>query len=217
MNSAKINTYIFDFDGTLVDSMPYWSEKMMRILRKSGVGYPSDVIKIITTLGDAGTARYFRETLGVTYSDDEMFEMMDGYAIPMYRDVIPAKDGVAEYLTMLKNAGCSLNVLTASPHKAVDPCLKRLGMYGMFDNVWSTDDFGLPKSDVRIYHEAVKRIGTDIGNAAFFDDNIGAVRTSKAAGLYTVGVYDDTAKDFTEEMKSTADIYVRSFRELTLL
>jgi len=26
--------YIFDFDGTLVDSMPYWSEKVLNILKK---------------------------------------------------------------------------------------------------------------------------------------------------------------------------------------
>ena len=42
--------YIFDFDGTLVDSMPYWAEKMLSILDKAQVNYPDDIITTIATL-----------------------------------------------------------------------------------------------------------------------------------------------------------------------
>lgn len=52
--------YIFDFDGTLVDSMQQWSGKMLHILDENNIAYPPDVIKIITPLGDRGTAEYFR-------------------------------------------------------------------------------------------------------------------------------------------------------------
>ena len=48
---------VFDFDGTLVDSMPTWGGKMLRILKEEGVSYPDNIIEIITPLGDAGTAR----------------------------------------------------------------------------------------------------------------------------------------------------------------
>ena len=41
---------IFDFDGTLVDSMPYWSQKMISILEKYKVDYPKDIIKILLKL-----------------------------------------------------------------------------------------------------------------------------------------------------------------------
>ena len=52
-------TYLFDFDGTLVDSMPTYGAMMLRILDEYGVKYPSDIIKIITPLGFIGTAEYF--------------------------------------------------------------------------------------------------------------------------------------------------------------
>ena len=106
---------------------------------------------------------------------------------------------------MLRENGCSLHVLTASPHKMVDPCLKRLGIYDWFGNVWSCDDFGTTKSDPQIYIEAVRRIGADIAGAVFFDDNIHAVKTARAAGLYTVGVYDATGADFAAELKTAAN------------
>jgi len=209
-----IRACLFDFDGTLVDSMPHWSQKMLNILIHCGVDYPSDIIKRITPLGDLGTAKYFREELGVPLSIDEMIAMMDAYALPRYRDEIIAKPGVIAYLQRLRAAGYSLNVLTASPHKMLDPCLKRIGIYDMFDNVWSCDDFATTKSDPAIYVRAAEQIGVGVGEVAFYDDNIGALRTAAAAGMYTVGVYDPTAEDFTAQMKALADRYVYSFDEL---
>jgi len=207
-------TYIFDFDGTLVDSMPTWSGKMINILHTSGTDYPADIIKIITPLGDLGTAAYFRDVLGVKRTVEEMLAQMDDYALPKYRDEIGFKEGVYEYLKILKDKGCSLNVLTASPHKMVDPCLKRLGVFDWFDNVWTCDDFKRTKSDVLIYTEAAARIGSAVTQTVFFDDNINALNTAAQSGMFTVGVYDKSGEDFAEQMKGTADLYVYSFREL---
>lgn len=206
--------YIFDFDGTLVDSMPCWSEKMLNILRTEQVCYPADVVKIITPLGDKGTAVYFREELGVKLSDDEMFARMDAYALPKYRDEILLKKGVRAYLARVKAEGGTLHVLTASPHKMVDPCLKRNGVWDLFDNVWSCDDFGTTKSDPEIYREAARRIGVEIPEAVFFDDNLLAVQTAAGVGMETVGVFDSTGADFVRQLMESADRYIYSFDEL---
>ena len=208
------HTYIFDFDGTLVDSMPSWAEKVLNILRECGVAYPSDIINTVTPLGDRGTAEYFRDALGVPLSLEEMFARMDAFALPKYRDEIGIKDGVREYLARLKAAGCTLHVLTASPHKMVDPCLRRLGIFDWFDNVWSTDDFGMVKSDTAIYRAAAERIGVDVSDAVFFDDNLTAIRTARAAGMYTVGVYDASSDALAEQIRGAADRYVYSLEEL---
>ena len=208
------HTYIFDFDGTLVDSMPSWEEKVLNILRECGVAYPSDIINTVTPLGDRGTAEYFRDALGVPLSLEEMFARMDAFALPKYRDEIGIKDGVREYLARLKAAGCTLHVLTASPHKMVDPCLRRLGIFDWFDNVWSTDDFGMVKSDTAIYRAVAERIGVDVSDAVFFDDNLTAIRTARAAGMHAVGVYDASSDALAEQIRGAADRYVYSLEEL---
>ena len=210
-------TYLFDFDGTLVDSMPYWSEKMLNILREFSIPYPDDIIKTIAPLGDEGTAIYFRDVMGVPLTVPEMIARMDAYALDKYENAVEMKDGVMEYLYTLKKAGCSLNILTASPHRMVDVCLRRLGIYGLFDNVWSTEDFGMTKGEPEIFRVAAARLGRDVSDVAFFDDNYYAISTAAKAGMYTVAVYDLSTEDFTEELKKTADRYIESFVSMGLV
>ena len=205
--------YLFDFDGVLVDSMPYWSEKMINILRITNTDYPDDIIKIITPLGDRGTAEYFRDVLKVELTIEQMYALMDTFALPKYRDVIGLKDGVYEYLQQLKENNCSINILTASPHKMVDPCLKRLGIFDWFDNVWTCEDLNMPKSDVRIYGEAAERLNCRTSDIVFFDDNIVALQTASQAGLYTTGVYDKTSEDLIQKVTDVSNQYIYSFNE----
>lgn len=210
----KQRVHLFDFDGTLVDSMPVFSENMLRFLKEEKVDYPADIIKIITPLGYSGTAAYFREHLGVVRSVEEIIDRCIFMSIPKYRDEIPLKESVSEYLHLLKQHGESLNVLTASPHSVLDVCLQRNGIYALFDNVWSCEDFGTTKSDPQIYLDAAERIAVSPQEVAFYDDNINAVRTAKQARLYTVGVWDESGREFAEPFRALADRYICSFSEL---
>ncbi len=206
-------TYLFDFDGTLVDSMPIYGAVMIKILDERGIAYGEDILKIITPLGYRGTAEYFR-TLGVRESVDEMIEIMNTYARFEYENNVPAKIGVAETLREMKNKGYSLNVLTASPHLALDPCLKRLGLWELFDKVWSCDDFGTTKANPEIYRMAAERLGKGVGEVIFVDDNINAVKTAKVAGMVSVGIFDQSSAEYVDEFKAAADGYVFDFSEL---
>jgi beta-phosphoglucomutase-like phosphatase (HAD superfamily) len=71
-----IKAYLFDFDGTLVDSMPTFVNSMLRILDESGIKYDENIIKIITPLGVAGTANYYKE-LGVKGSTEDIIMKME--------------------------------------------------------------------------------------------------------------------------------------------
>jgi HAD superfamily hydrolase (TIGR01509 family) len=209
-----MKNYLFDFDGTLVDSMPTFAGVMLRILDENGVNYSPDIIKIITPLGYHGTAKYFREVLGLELSEKESLSKMLEYMKHAYTYTIPAKDGVIETLVELKKRGCSLNILTASPHDVLDPCLKRLGIYDIFDNVWSCDDFKTTKANPEIYRMAAEKIGVSVEDVSFLDDNYNADKTAKSAGMRVVGVYDESSREYVEEMKALCDGYIYNFKEL---
>lgn len=205
--------YIFDMDGTLIDSMDAFGGAMIKFLEDNNIEYPSDIVKIITPLGFKGSAEYFL-TLGSKKSVPEMLEDFKNYMIDPYTKTIPEKEGVTETLLRLKKEGHSLNVLTASPHVTLDPCLKRLGLYELFENVWSCDDFGIPKSNPEIYIEAAKRLGADVTNCIFIDDNVNAVKTAKAAGMHSWGIFDKSSADYVDEMKEISEKYIYTFSEI---
>lgn len=213
----KYNTYLFDFDGTLVDSMPTFASVMLRILDENKIGYGDDIIKIITPLGCVGTARYFIERLGLPMSQMQVLELMYRYMYDEYANRIPSKPQVIDTLNRLKEMGASLHILTASPHVTLDVCLKRLGIYDVFENVWSCDDFNMTKADVEIYRRAAEKIGVTIAEILFLDDNYNAVSTAANAGMSTCGVFDETSREYIKEIKATANHYIYDFSEILTL
>ena len=97
----NFKTYLFDFDGTLVDSMPAYISVMLRILDENNISYESDIVKTITPLGYKGTAEYFK-SLGVDMSVSEMMTLMNTYAFDEYKYRIEAKKNVIDTLKKLK-------------------------------------------------------------------------------------------------------------------
>ena len=210
-------SYLFDFDGTLVDSMPTFVSAMLRILDENQIPYEESIIKTITPLGLKGTAHYYIEELGLPMSMEQLIGVMKKYMLDAYFYTIPAKDNVLSVLQELKRRGASLNVLTASPHITLDACLKRLGMWELFDNIWSCDDFATTKADPQIYVRAAKEMGVPVEQVVFLDDNLNADLTAKAAGMQVCGVYDDSSKEYVQQMIAATDYYIYDFMELLSL
>ena len=208
-----IKYYLFDFDGTLVNSMPSFISTMLRILDENGIEYDDGIVNVITPLGYLGTARYY-VGLGVPMTEDELVAKMNEYALDDYAHRILAKSNVIEVLKELKRRGASLNVLTASPHSALDPCLQRLGIFELFDNVWSCDDFGTTKADTQIYVRAAEKMGAQVREVLFLDDNPEACRTARAAGMPVCAVFDETSAIYREEMARENDYYAVTLAQL---
>lgn len=194
--------------------MPTYISSMFRILEENNIPYSNDLIKIITPLGVIGTADYYIHTLGVPKTREEIIQSMKSYMADAYFHTIPAKEHVLSVLRELKRRGACLNVLTASPHITLDACLKRLGMYDLFDHVWSCDDFQTTKANPEIYVMAASRLNRPVESVLFLDDNLIADKTAKAAGMRVCGVYDALSAEYADEIKAVADGYIHDFSEL---
>jgi len=193
--------------------MPTYAGVMLRILEENQIPYPENIIKIITPLGIPGTAQYFMD-MGLKRPKEEIMDLMISYMVEEYTHRVPAKENVVEVLRQMKARGDGLHVLTASPHDTLDPCLKRLGIFDLFDNVWSCNDFGTTKADPAIYRMAAEKIGVPVAEVIFLDDNFNADKTAKAAGMRVYGVYDDSSAEYAEEIKAITDRYIYNFTEL---
>ena len=208
-----MKNYLFDFDGTLVDSMPTFISSMLRILDENNIKYGDDIVKTITPLGLGGTADYYI-SLGIKQSREEILSKMLSYMTEAYEKTIEAKPKVIVTLRELYARGDRLHVLTASPHSSLDPCLKRLNIFDLFTNVWSCEDFGTTKANPDIYKMAADRIGAPIYEILFLDDNLDANIAAKRSGIKVCGIFDESSAEYTDKMRSVADFYIYDLSEL---
>lgn len=210
-----ITAYLFDLDGTLVDSMNNgWVKMLEGFLQKRKIACSSELIKEVIALGLQGVAENFKAQFALPESVEEIVAEFIAMLKNKYETEIPAKPRVAETLRALKARGASVNVLTASPHIFLDPSMKRLGLYDLFDNLWSVEDFPVTKADPLIYKLAAKRLGRNVEECAMVDDSIAVIHAARESGMYTVGVYDDFSSAFEREMKKSSDKYIYSLEEL---
>lgn len=214
LRGNKMKIYLFDFDGTLVDSMPSFTAGVIKELDKNNCKYCDDVIKTITPLGLNGTAEYFIKTFGLKLSANELVKAFKDNMANDYFYLIPAKRNVIKVLKKLKDNGASLNILTASPHVTLDACLKRLEIFDLFDNVWSCEDFKTTKANPEIYKMVAKKLNVNVKDVLFLDDNLNANLTAKTAGMKVCGVFDESSIDYVDQMKSICDFYIYDFEEL---
>ena len=212
MNKGKI--CVFDLDGTLVNSMPYFTKGILSIADDAGIKYGPELIRILTPLGYVGGAEYYVHELGVKDTVENIAKTIGDRLVYEYTNNIVLKAGVGEYLRRLKNDGARLFVLTASPHLVTDVCLKRNGVYDLFEQVWSVEDFKLTKSDTRLFYKVSEAIGCENNEIHYFDDSLVALGNAKKSDYITYGVYDAQTEDEVELMKREYDYYVGSFEDL---
>ena len=207
--------YVFDLDGTLVNSMPYFTKGMLSIADEAGIEYDETLIKILTPLGYVKGAEYYVNELGVRDTVDNIVSKIQSRLLYEYTNNIFTKPYVKEYLRSLYNRGARLFVLTASPHSVTDVCLKKNEIFELFEKVWSVEDFGLSKSDTRIFYQVAEAIGCKPCEVHYFDDSLIALENAKKAGYITYGVYDTQSKEELDRMeKELSDVLVMEFENL---
>lgn len=205
--------YLFDFDGTLVDSMPTWAGMHIKALEEGGIAVPENFVETITPLGNYRASEY-TISLGLDISLKDYLNRLSDALYREYTTRIVLKPHVKEILAKLKAEEIAVHVLTASPHLYVDPCLKRLGVYDLFGKVWTIDDFGLTKAQPEIYREAAKRLEAAVGDCTMVDDNFTAISTAQKAGMQTLAVYDATSANSEEALSKLANRYIHDFEEV---
>lgn len=206
--------YVFDLDGTLVDSMKYFAKGILKIADEAGISYGEELLKILTPLGYQKSAEYYVNELGVKDSVENIVSRIKQNLVYEYTNNIVAKKGVKEYLQMLHKNGARLFVLTASPHLVTDVCLKRNGVYDLFEQVWSVEDFLLTKSDTRLFFKVAETIGCLPNEIHYFDDSLIALGNAKLSGYQTYAVYDAHTSDEVKKMKAEYDVFVDGFDSL---
>lgn len=211
-----MKNYIFDLDGTLIDSMPAWDNMGAKLLLSIGIIPPENIEELYRTMSFEESAEYFRKNLGMKLTAKEMIAKVISMVAEKYENEIKLKPHAYEFLEKSYNSGKKMTLLTASEEAYVMPCIKRLGIEVFFDKILTCTQLGMSKSNEHIYEYTAEKMGYDKCETVVFEDAPHAAKSAKKAGFFTVGIYDKSADEFKDDMKNTCDIYSDDFSKLTL-
>lgn len=210
----NIKGAIFDLDGTLLDSMSIWRNMADDYLRSQNIKPKDDLFDVVRAMSLADTAVYFREEYGIMKSDEQMMSEINANVEYFYNNVAEKKEFVIEFLDLLKEKDVKMCIATATDRYLVKPALKRTGLDGYFDKIFTCTECDSGKDRPDIFLAALSYLGTPIEDTYVFEDSLFAIESAKKAGFPTVGVYDRFSDYQIEEVKERSDIFIISFDEL---
>ena len=204
---------IFDFDGTLVDSMFIWGTIGEDYLRSLGKEPNEDLRTVFMPLTLEEAAEYYREHYGVALSVKEIVDGVNAMVEGIYRTKVTLKPGVAEYLSWLKENGVRMCIATVTDRYLVEETLERLGILHYFSEIFTCAEVGYGKDKPIIYRKALEHLDTAKNETYVFEDSLFALKTAKADGFTTVGVYD-RHENRQDNLKNLADYYIDDFSQI---
>jgi len=208
--------YIFDLDGTLLDSMGVWGQIDVDFLAKRGIEFPSDYKDAISSMTFHETAAYTIKRFALSDTIDGLMREWNDMAAYTYGHTVRMKPYAKEYLITLRERGVKLAVATSLSPELCDPVLRNNGIDTMFHAICNTDEAGYGKSRPDVFLLAAQKIGVLPGDCLVFEDILAAVKSAKNAGMGVCAVYDKTSHNDWEEIKKTADYAIDDFRDAPL-
>ena len=215
----KIRGAIFDMDGTLIDSLSFWGYYFKRL----GTKYlgnpdfrPSREVELKTRtmlLNDA--VAYVREACGLPMETAEILEFTDNAVAEFYKTVATVKAGARELLARLRAEGIAIVLASATSTPLIRTALTHHELIGEFDAILSCVDVGAGKDKPDVYLTAARGMGLDPADICVFEDSLVALRTARAAGFHTVGIFDRHTP-CQDEIREASDLaYVAEGEALT--
>ncbi len=173
---------LWDMDGTLVDSEPYWlaAETEVVTAHGNGVWTPDDALLLVgndllvsaAVLKERGQVHLPVETIGDILTDG---------VVQRIREAVPWRPGARQLLSQLRQRGVPCGLVTMSYERLVRPVLDAMPPHS-FDVVVTGDSVTHGKPDPEPYLHAARLLGVDPGACVAIEDSNPGAASAEAAG-----------------------------------
>ena len=206
--SQRFTGFLFDLDGTLLDSMDAWVKADESFLGKRGFKVTPDYTQFVKTNSVENSALYTIERFGLDMRPEDVIKEWHDFVKDEYAHKIKLKEGAAGFLKEASESGITLGAATALDEVNAESSLKNNGIFDLFTRVYtlaehgSSDDITSDKTRPEFYQAAAKACGMedDPKKIIVFDDVPDALRAAKLAGYAVCGVYDKVGTSDMSEL-----------------
>lgn len=207
----KIKCAVFDFDGTLFDSMFIWDTVGEKYLRYVGKKPKPSMREDVRALSLYQSACYFKREYSLSQSVEQIMDGINRTTEHFYTHEVLPKPGVVDFLKQMKKTGVHMCIATASERCQIEDALSRCKMEHFFDEIFTCSEVGHGKDEPVIFRKAMEHFGADRSNTVVFEDAFHAIRTAKADGFAVAAVFDNSEKR-QSEIRELSDCYIRDFK-----
>lgn len=212
-----IEAVIFDMDGVLLDSEPFWQEAEMEVFASVGIQVTLEMCRENAGIPVRDIVEHrFQRTPWHGKSPDQVREEIEGKVVQRARQCAVPREGVAEALALIRKKNVPMALASSSPLRLITAVLEKLGFGNIFSIIHSAEHeaHGKPHPDVFLTTARLLRVTPD--RCLVFEDSLNGLTAAKAANMKTVAlpaveqrndrrfaIADltlETLKGFTEEM-----------------
>ena len=205
--------FLFDMDGTLINSNGVWKDVDREFLARRGMEYSRAYYEGVAHTIFPLAAKFTKEFCNLEESCEEIMAEWMELAKDAYANVT-VKPGVRAYLKQCKAEGRRIALVTSSVPEHCHTAMEKLGLIKYFDHITFAQELGLEKKEPELWREAARINGVRPEDCTIFDDSLAACQGARRAKMRVVGVYDSFFASDEREMRHFCDVYIKSFEEL---
>lgn len=178
---------LWDMDGTLLDTEPYWIEQEHRLVESYGGVWSDEHAHKLVGNDLLVSAAYIREHSPVDLEPEALVDALQSGVIERLREQVPWRPGAVELLAELRSLGVPCALVTMSWRAMVDVVVAGLPD-DSFDAVLSGDEVERGKPHPEPYLAAARDLGVDVRDCVAIEDSVTGVASALASGARTIAV-----------------------------
>jgi HAD superfamily hydrolase (TIGR01509 family) len=191
-----LKAVLWDMDGTLIDSEPYWINVELEMTKKFNVPWTHKQGNALKGTGMEYSTKMFRE-LGVKMTDEEMINFFNKRMVEQTNKKVVPQKGAIEMVISLKEKGIKNAMVTSSHAFYANTTVKSLTkMYKthLFDCIITGDIVKLDKPNPDPYLLAAKTMKINIKNCIGVEDSETGARSVESSGAKLIAYKNSIAE-----------------------
>jgi HAD superfamily hydrolase (TIGR01509 family) len=178
-----LSAVIFDLDGLLADSEPWWSKIDAKLLVEYGVTYHGEYHQNVVGVSYRLAVEFYKKEFGLSAATEEMMRRRGEIATQFFGNRIGLFPNVKEVLEELRQMELHLAVATSSVSASARPFLDRHQLTGFFDVIITGEEVERGKPAPDIYLCALERMEPAGSTATWIPRRGGRKPDERARGV----------------------------------
>ncbi|WP_145175221.1 hexitol phosphatase HxpB [Rubripirellula lacrimiformis] len=205
---------VFDMDGLMIDSQPYWQTAQLEVLPTLGVAMTrQDTIETTGSRIDEIVQACYERSPWESVTQKEVCDRIVNRVIQLVQQHKPAMPGLRHAIDVCQQQGLKLALASSSPLSLISATIDALQLQGVFSAKMSAADLRYAKPHPEVYLNACDALGVRPTNAIAFEDSLIGLLAAKAAQMKTIVVPEPSAAK--DPRFVIADRQLASLEELT--